>query len=189
MNNTETQLIMAMTGAGENDIKKLIQVTEDWELDISSITKEVIVEDKCPTINALFFEAYRLHANDILDSISDIAEDLEDTEDTIFFDKDKLDSYVVEIDANGVASGYVSSYDFWQTDDIHMLISESLDEVFEFLVTENIVMVDDPCENLKEIYGVDIKECSEEAAAIELLKRTYQKINNDGIVECPTDCI
>ena len=189
MTKTEIKLLMAMTGAGENDIATFVELADKWDLDVFEIVDDTTVEGKCPSINALLYEAYRVHLDDTLDTIADIAEDLEDTEDVIFFDRDKLESYVVEIDANGMASSYVSSYDFWDADDAYMLMNKYLDEVLTFLVTEDIVQVEDACKNLKEIYNVQNTDCDEEKAAIEFLQRTYKKINDDSIIECPSDCI
>ena len=171
MEKTYTKLLMAVMDGGENDWGTLVERIEEWDLDVFDIVGNVIdsLEDgKCPNINQIMFEVYRLHSEDIKEYIKDIAEDLEDLCEKVYFDEDKLSEYEVEIAVDGMASEYNNSYSFWDTKNMYELMRSYLDEVIEFLVEEEIVEVDGVCQDKG-------KDCDEIKASIKFLQAICKK--------------
>ena len=171
---TSIQLLMAMTNDGEYSVKAIVKKIEDWELDPTEVMEAATSAGNCPTANSLFLEIYRMHAEDIKESIGNILEDMQTIDEDIYIDKEKLKGYEVPIDINGIASSYNSQYTFWNADNIYDLTKNYLNEVIEFLVSE-IVMVEDACEKLE----LADEDCNKNEATTEVLKRVYKELNKD----------
>ena len=139
---------LKFTRSSEDDIKFFFKTMEEFGIKEKEIVKH---EEEFLGNKDLYYLLHDLHVIQLRKKLVIFCEKLESNNDHVIFNKEKLESYKVDIISNFSCTVYDNEYEFWYAKDLVELKEYYAGDFSEFLVEEEIVSIEYSKEDKKKI--------------------------------------
>ena len=140
MNNHEYLLKkLKFLGSSKEDIEFFFKTLNEFGVKEKTLVK---YEEEFSGNKGLYYLLYRLHAEELKKDMLSFCENLNIENRNVIINKEKLENYEVDVLDNFYCTVYDNEYDLWYAKDLEELKEYYSSELSEFLIEEEIILME-----------------------------------------------